>query len=178
MRGGVLEAAWDRAAGFEDFLAGTEENTALWRALQQRASLPEGTAARLDGLDTLRLLVIADDWCGDAVNTVPVVARLAETAGIELRVIGREEAPEVMDAHRTGTSRSIPVVILLDADGRELGWWGPRPAPLQAWVMETGLTLSPKDRYLQVRSWYARDRGRTTVDELLAVFDDARMTVG
>ena len=27
------------------------------------------------------------------------------------------------------------IVIAYDAEFRELGWWGPRPAALQAWVM-------------------------------------------
>lgn len=37
---------------------------------------PVGTARDVPG--RWRLLTIADDWCGDAVNILPVVARLAE----------------------------------------------------------------------------------------------------
>ena len=79
------------------------------------------------------LLVIAEDWCGDASNTVPIIAKLADaTEGLELRIIRRDEHPSVMDRYLTNGSRSIPVVIALDEDFRELGHWGPRPAELPA----------------------------------------------
>ena len=56
-----------------------------------------------------KLLVIAEDWCGDASNTVPVVAKLADAVpGLELRVILRDANPEVMDRYLTNGSRSIP----------------------------------------------------------------------
>ena len=42
-----------------------------------------------------RLLVIAEDWCGDASSTVPVVARFADAVpGMELRVLRRDQHPE------------------------------------------------------------------------------------
>lgn len=114
-----------------------------------------------------RLLVLADDWCEDAVNTLPGIARLAEAApNLELRVLGREEIPEIMDRHLTGTSRSIPVVILLDEQGEERGWWGPRPRSLQAWFEEVGRPMDKADRYRELRRWYARDRGKTTAGEI------------
>ena len=56
--------------------------------------------------------------------------------GLELRIVLRDEHPEVMDRYLTNGSRSIPIVIALDEEFRELGHWGPRPRELQAWVME------------------------------------------
>ena len=76
-----------------------------------------------------------------------------------------------MDAHLTGTSRSIPVVILLDADYRECGWWGPRPRELQAWVLGDGQTLPASERYREVRRWYARDQGRAILDEVVGFLE-------
>jgi len=52
--------------------------------------------------------VLVEDWCGDAVNTLPVIGRLAEHASnIELRVVGRDANLDLMDAHLTNGSRSI-----------------------------------------------------------------------
>jgi hypothetical protein len=77
-----------------------------------------------------------------------------------------------MDAHLTGgRSRSIPVIIVYDEDFNEMGWWGPRPGPLQEWVLGEGQALSKEDRYREVRRWYARDRGRTT---LLGILEKMR----
>ena len=89
-----------------------------------------------------KLLVIAEDWCGDASNTVPIMAKLADAApGLELRVILRDQNPEVMDQYLTNGTRSIPIVIVLDEDFQELGHWGPRPTELQAWVMANRGTI-------------------------------------
>ena len=100
-----------------------------------------------------KLLVIAEDWCGDASNTVPVVAKLADAVpGLELRVILRDANPEVMDRYLTNGSRSIPVVIALDENYQELGHWGPRPTELQAWVMANRATMPKTELYPQVRS--------------------------
>jgi hypothetical protein len=115
-----------------------------------------------------KLLVIAADWCGDASNTVPVVAKLAEAVpGLELRIIDRDANPEVMDRYLTNGSRSIPIIIALDENFQELGHWGPRPTELQAWVMTNRATMPKPELYPLVRKWYARDRGETTLREVL-----------
>jgi hypothetical protein len=59
-------------------------------------------------------------------------------------------------------------VIVLDRDFQELGHWGPRPRVLQEWVMEERKKGTPKDQlYPEVRRWYARDAGETTLREVL-----------
>ena len=73
-----------------------------------------------------------------------------------------------MDRYLTNGSRSIPVVIVLDEEFAELGHWGPRPAELQSWVMTNRLTIPKSELYPQVRRWYARDRGESTLREVLA----------
>jgi hypothetical protein len=57
--------------------------------------------------------------------------------------------------------------MVLDEDFREVGWWGPRPRELQDWATSLGLTLAKPDRYRELRRWYAQDRGRTTVEEVV-----------
>jgi hypothetical protein len=116
------------------------------------------------------LLVLAEDWCGDASNTIPVLAKVAERVpGLELRVLRRDEHSEVMDRYLTNGARSIPVVIALDTDFAELGHWGPRPAELQTWVMANKGSVPKAELYPQIRKWYARDRGDSTLREVLAV---------
>lgn len=165
---GVRERYMEGAT-FTEYLEGVEKNRDLWRAVWERVRLPVELveeARRIPG--RWHLLALSEDWCGDAVNTLPVVARFAEAVpGLELRVVGRDDNPDLMDAHLTdGRARSIPVVIVLDEDFREIGWWGPRPAELQAWVLDH-LDLPSAERYREVRRWYARDRGRTALLELM-----------
>ena len=164
------------APTFSAYLETVEKNRELWHALARRAAVDEATRERARAIPgTWHVIALTEDWCGDAINTLPVFERLADaTPGLELRILLRDENPDLMDAHLTnGTSRSIPVLIVYDEAFRERGWWGPRPAPIQEWVMSEGMKLDPADRYREVRRYYARDKGRTALDEFLRILERA-----
>ncbi len=160
---------------FEEMLANAQKNAELWDAVWRRATVPQEFVARVHALPgAWHLLVLSADWCGDAVNTLPAIARLADLAeNTDLRILERDANPDLMDAHRTGTSRSIPAVIVLDADYVEHGWWGPRPYELQRWVLNEGQALEKSERYKHVRGWYARDRALTTLEEVVSLMERA-----
>jgi len=163
-------ALWRIALPYHDFVAASTRHRGLWEGIHRIAILPEWTADLDFSATPRRLLVVAEDWCGDASNTIPILAKLVDRLPeVELRVLRRDEHPAVMDRYLTGTSRSIPIVIALDEDFREVGHWGPRPAELQAWVMEKLGTAPKGELYPQVRKWYARDRGESTLREILEV---------
>ncbi len=159
---------WNDALTFEAFLAVSTKHKGLWEGIYGITRLPGWATADLPPGIERKLLVIAEDWCGDASSTVPILAKLAASVpGLELRIILRDQHPEVMDRYLTNGSRSIPIVIALDEQFRELGHWGPRPRELQAWVMDNRLTVPKAELYPQVRHWYARDHGETTLREVL-----------
>jgi thioredoxin family protein len=163
-----FKAIWDKAYTFEAFLAASTKHRGLWEGIYKLARIPEWAITAVRAGQQRKLLVIAEDWCGDASSTVPVLARLAEVLpGLELRIILRDQNPEVMDRYLTSGSRSIPIVIALDERMQEVGNWGPRPQVLQTWVMANRLTIPKAELYPQVRKWYARDRGETTIREVL-----------
>jgi hypothetical protein len=160
-------------ASFSELLAGPRDNGALWEMIYRLAKLSPDVAKRAGNLrGRWHILVISEDWCGDSVSVLPYIARLEECCdNIDMRIIGRDENRDIMDAHLTGASRSIPVAIVYDSEFRERGWWGPRPRPLQDWVMSEGLALPRPDRYRHIRAWYARDRGETVVAELIDIME-------
>lgn len=164
----VENGRYDAAPRFPQYLESVVKHAELWHGVYRTASVvPEAIeTVRTTAAGTFRLLALSEDWCSDAVSTLPVIARLAEAAGIDLRVLGRDANPDLMDAHLTSGSRSIPVVMILGGDGRELGWWGPRPAVVQRWMRDEALLLPKEDRNRRKRAWYARDRGRTTAGEV------------
>jgi len=167
-------AYWRDAFPWQEYLHHqVQQHVALWHGVWNRAQVPAWALDQARGLGTgWKLLVISEDWCGDASNTVPVIARLAEQVdGIEMRVVKRDDNLELMDAFLTGTARSIPLVVILDAENRVVGRWGPRPGELQAFVLRekaAGLRSS-SEIYRDVRQWYARDKGETTLREILAI---------
>ena len=159
---------------FADFMARPITNKALWDGVTKRVEIPLDLSARVEALGGhWHLLVLNEDWCGDAVNIVPIVAKLADSvSNMDLRVLARDENLDIMDAHLTGTSRSIPIVIVLNESFEECGWWGPRPFALQKWVKEEGMLLPKQDRYKLVRTFYARDRGVTTMSEIVGMLEE------
>ena len=164
------------SADFQTYLGSVEKNRDLWHAVYERATIdPEFLEQARKIPDTWHLLVLSEDWCADAVNLLPFLARLADgVPGLDLRVLSRDENLDLMDQHLTeGRSRSIPVVLLLDEGFVERGWWGPRPSPIQSWFVDEGRTLESKERYKTVRRYYAKDKGRTLLRELLDLMESA-----
>jgi len=169
--GADRRAEYERAMRFEAFLAVVDTNRELWHALTARASVSDDVAQRASRIrGRWHLLVVLEDWCGDAVNTVPALARLVERVpSIELRILRRDENLTLTDEHLTQGKRAIPVIIVLDEDMQEVACWGPRPRELQHWHRTHGMALAKEDRYRAMRRWYAVDRGRSALDEILAV---------
>jgi hypothetical protein len=168
------------AQTFEEFLEGAQTLREFWHASAKRASVDPALGERVVATGrNWHLLVLNADWCGDSVNTVPYIARLAESApNVKLRLLDRDENLDLMDAHLTERSRSIPRVLVLDENFRECATWGPRPAELQRWVRSHGMSLPRSDRYRETRIWYARDGGRTTVEELVALLESCASVEG
>jgi hypothetical protein len=164
-----FKALWDKALTFEAFVAACKaEHCGLWLGIYSLARIPEWALAAVPATPGRKLIVIAEGWCGDASNTVPIIAKLADLSpGLELRIILRDGNPEVMREYLTNGARSIPIVIALDEAFQEIGHWGPRPTQLQGWVMANRDTTPKAELYPQVRKWYARDRGETTLREVL-----------
>ena len=163
-----LSGPWARAARWGEFLKPEMEHYELWRGIFERALIPGWALEGFITAPVRRLLVLAEDWCGDAANTVPVMARLAElVSGRELRILERDAHPDLMDHYLTNGARSIPIAILLDQEGNELGHWGPRPAALQQWVLAKQKMMPTPQRYAYTRRWYAKDKGETTLREML-----------
>ena len=162
---------WNDALTYERFVQESTEHCGLWTGVYRTARVPADLVTEAIGLGRpFRLLVIVEDWCGDATNTVPVLVRwIEQVPGAEIRLVRRDRHPELMDAYLTGTSRSIPIVIVLTADMEEIGHWGPRPAELQAWVLAERRAGAGKEIYPEIRRWYAKDRGVSTLEEVLAV---------
>lgn len=70
----------------------------------------------------LKVLVITEDWCGDALVGFPALARLVEGApDVEMRVFLRDANPDVMDQYlKRGLYRAIPVFAFFDAQMNEI----------------------------------------------------------
>jgi hypothetical protein len=120
-------------------------------------------------------LIITEGWCGDAAQNLPFIHKMAEiNPKIEIKVILRDEHPEVIDEFLTEGGKSIPKVIGLDPESLTvLGDWGPRPAPIQAEFLENRQTQvkSSLEFTEYLHFWYAKDKGITLQSEFLAILE-------
>ncbi|MFD0715278.1 thioredoxin family protein [Paenibacillus sp. GCM10027626] len=94
-----------------------EEDKAFFEALNKRSDL--------------HCLILAAEWCGDVVRSVPVIFHVLAATGIPTEVLIMEEHLETMDQFLTMGGRSIPIVIFADKAGQVLGQWGPRTQYIQ-----------------------------------------------
>jgi hypothetical protein len=77
----------------------------------------------------LNVLVITEDWCGDALYNVPVLAKMVEgNPNIEMRIFLRDKNKELMDQYlNQGMYRSIPVFAFFDENMNEVARFLERP---------------------------------------------------
>ncbi|MGG1574014.1 thioredoxin family protein [Fictibacillus sp. NRS-1165] len=119
----------------------------------------------------LKAAVLTADWCGDALLCVPIIQRIAEYAGIELRFLVRDENLELMDQYLTnGTARAIPKFIFMDQEGNEKAVWGPRSPELQTLIMSERSTLPAKEDPSfdeKQKEMYKNFKARMTTDQAL-----------
>ena len=170
----IDSARYAAAPTFTAYLATVVKHAELWHGVYRMSAVESDAVDRFRRVAAgFRLLALSEDWCGDCVSVLPVVARLAEQAGVDLRVLARDVNDDIIGAHLTSGTKSIPVVMVLDARLRELAWWGPRPSAVQRWYLNEGLLLAGPERGRRKRAWYARDRGRTTVAEVLDTVERA-----
>ncbi len=113
--------------------------------------------------------VITEAWCGDSAQNLPVIAALAEAAGIPLRIVLRDENPEIIAQYLTNGTKSIPILVGFDEEKQQLFRWGPRPAAAQSLMEDWKANPAGRDFEafeLEMHRWYTENKGKDTQAEL------------
>jgi hypothetical protein len=162
----------------------SEDLTEYTRLNQQRMARLDKTIELNDRLkdklqeiyETWIWLVLAEGWCGDVAQNLPVIAKIAnESQNITLKIILRTENTEVMDQYLTNGGRSIPKLVCLDADSlEEIGTWGPRPGKFQRQAMQwkDDPNISHEEWAEKLHKWYAKDQSQTLQDDFEKLLDE------
>ena len=150
----------------------TKMNVQRMKRLDKKTKLNDETISVLSNLNQKQIwLTITEGWCGDAAQIVPVLNRIAEAnSNIDLRFILRDRHLEVMDEFLTNGGRSIPKIIILNAETLDvITTWGPRPAELQTFFLEErqkeDYVWSNLSKGLQL--WYNKDKTQKIQSELM-----------
>jgi len=157
---------------WEQFLAGVSAQREVWLKTESAVTVPLDFIERARKVSRgLQLLVVAEDWCPDSAYSVPYVARLAQAAGIPLRVIDRAAGEPLMLAHRTSDGRTATPTIVVLRNGRDVGAWVERPAELQQLFLSMSTSPQNAMRFSQRHLWYESDGGLTVLKEVLALIE-------
>jgi len=122
-------------------------------------------------------LVLTESWCGDAAQTIPIMNKIAEQTdgNVSLRIILRDENPEIMNEFLTEGNRSIPKLIAIDNEtGLVLDTWGPRPSMATQMVKDFKAKhgeLTPEFKS-DLQIWYNKDKGRNTIEDLFRLLEN------
>ncbi len=126
----VTRERFEQGMTYDEFRAQMTRNQERFAANERQLELdPEDLAAFKNLPRPLNVLVIAEDWCGDVINNLPILGRLAAESGkLNLRVFLRDQNPDLMDQYlNQGQFRSIPVFAFFDEQFREIGRFIERP---------------------------------------------------
>jgi hypothetical protein len=116
-------------------------------------------------------LVLAEGWCGDAAQIVPVINKMAMLSeGIELKVLFRDENEELMNRFLTNGTKGIPKLIILDKTTLEvLGDFGPRPQGAAQFMIDYKATngLIDETAKTELQLWYFHNKGIEIQQEIM-----------
>ena len=161
-------------ARIEEYYANVALDSEQTARLQELASHDNGPA---------RMMVIGEDWCGDVVRELPVLARVAEAAGLELRIFPRDENHDIMNEFlKEGLYMSIPVAVFYDQGHEYICHWIERSeaanreqGEIESAIRSEQPDISDQDFGRQRRARTAARAGdwqKATVDELVGLLQE------
>jgi hypothetical protein len=170
----AFERAFASGLTFAEFTSRATAHRSLWTRDRRAAEVPVDLAARLRRAGQgLRILVVAEDWCIDSANTVPVLARTAEASGVALRIVDRVTGRPLLDRFRTADGRTATPLVVVLRPNREPRAWVERPKPLRD-LFASLLTDSKAAQLLDDRQrWYDEDGGTTAMGEIVALAEES-----
>jgi hypothetical protein len=157
----------------EEYAHYTKMNLARMQRLNKTVTVDEELTKLVEQISIPQTwYILTEAWCGDAAQNLPVIATAALTnPSITVKLLLRDENPDLMDAYLTNGGRSIPKLIAVDADFNELFTWGPRPAGANELMLqqkaEPAKTI--KDFVEDIQRWYIADKTKSIQKELTAI---------
>jgi hypothetical protein len=134
----VTPERYKAALSYKDFRAQFPQNAEKFDFNYENTHISEADAKALKELvakpnGPKKMLVIGVDWCPDVYRGLPVFVRIAEAAGMELRVVERDQNLDIMNEYlNQGEFQSVPVAIFYNENMNELYHLTERPKKANA----------------------------------------------
>jgi hypothetical protein len=137
---------------WEQWMAHIQRNVPKFQYNYDETAVSKDDAARLKALakkpnGPAKMLVLGEDWCPDVFRGAPVLVRIAEAGGLEVRLFPRDDNSDIMaEFLKHGEHQSIPVAVFYTADHRYIAHWIERPARAEAELGEIQKLFEGLDR--------------------------------
>lgn len=154
-----------------DLLHYSELNEVRMNRLEKTLKMDTEILASLQKIQTKQTwLVIAEGWCGDVAQILPIIKLMTDAVeNLELKIVFRDENDALMSEFLTNGARSIPKVLFLDENQNVINHWGPRPEGARNLILDYkakhGVVDEPAKIALQ--KWYLDDKGISTMKEIV-----------
>ena len=152
----VTRERFEQGMTFQQYLdqMGTNKET-FTKFLAEIKIRPEDKEALAKLGKKLKVMVITEDWCGDALYNVPVLAKLVEgNPNIETRVFLRDKNADLMDQYlNQGMFRSIPVFAFFDENMNEVARLLERPGKITEQLEKKMLEVRRGMRAENLEQW-------------------------
>ncbi len=156
----------------DDYLNYSKLGNARMKRLDRKFHLSEKTQKLLQkATKKITWIVLTEGWCGDAAHALPVIHKISDASeAIDLKIVLRDENEDLMNQFLTNDSKSIPKLIALDTETKEIiDTWGPRPSIATKMVndyKEANGSLDPEFKE-ELQVWYNKDKGENIENDLL-----------
>ena len=152
-------------------------NETRMNRLDKKIVIPEESIQKLLSLKKkYTWLVISEGWCGDAAQLLPVLNKLAlASPAVEIEIVFRDQNLPLMDMFLTNGGRSIPKLVVLDAQTKSvLSHWGPRPKAAHDLVKSYLEQYGKIDETIktELQLWYLHDKGLSAQEEIVSLMID------
>jgi hypothetical protein len=165
-----LSTLFDSGKEWTPWLEGVNAQQATWKQVTSQVNPPEALVDRLRKAGTdLKILVVAEPACSDSVQSVPHIAKLAELAGVPLRIIAKAAAGPVYASHKGPEGQELTPTIVLLRGGKDSGAWIERPEALATWYRANRASIERGELLQRKTSWYQWDRGSSSMNKIVAL---------
>lgn len=156
----------------EHLLKYSELNVVRMNRLDKTITVHDEVAEKITSIKSkLIWLVLAEGWCGDAAQLLPVINKKAELSeNIKLKVLLRDENEELMNQFLTNGGKAIPKLIIIEEETLEvLDHWGPRPEGASKLISDYKATHGIVDEIAktELQKWYLQDKGFSLQKEII-----------
>ena len=156
----------------EDHIVFTKLNEARMHRLDKTMQVTDETKSFLENLKKeYTWIVIAESWCGDAAQILPVINKMASVSDkINLRIVLRDDNDELMNQFLTNGTKSIPKLIIIDKESNDVAAdFGPRPIMAKQLILDYKAEHGVVDETakIELQKWYLQDKGISTQNEIV-----------